>query len=465
MINGRNIEVSLQPVLAKDLDTVERGAPVQVDMRNVRYTDVGNVKKRRGYAEKWDTTAEHPIKALIPIGEGYAIDGNGTLYQLGTALTDLTLLSTIDSLPRWVEYAGSMYLVYGSTAMKVTGQIVDMIPAMPRGKYIALISSYTIVAGQHETEFAWSAAGNPENWTVADGSGVANIQKTGTIKNMIDFRDRLMFFKEEEIEVWNFKGAVTTSDSPFARYPGGKIDVGLGAVNSVVKANDKFYWLGHDGDFYEYNGAAVVISGSMRSRLDEMNNSSDLIGFDIRKENVIMWVSPTDGMTFLYDYAKNKWLEDSRWEGSGWQSMPFLSYMELNRKQYFGSRNCDGKIHEWSDDYLDDNGQPIRVFRRFKFPLTASGRSAKVNKMKLRRKAPVATSAVASPIADFRWRFDNGDWSNSEHMSLGETGSFEPTVDIHRLGIGAEMEFEIAEMDAVDFLVTDMILIVQELSK
>ena len=52
------------------------------------------------------------------------------------------------------------------------------------------------------------------------------------------------------------------------------------------------------------------------------------------------------------------------------------SYMEMGNKQYFGSYNNDGLIHEWSLDNKDDNGTAIRVFRKFALKLTENGNSA-----------------------------------------------------------------------------------------
>jgi hypothetical protein len=463
MLKGQTAEISLKPILAKDLDDTERSSPIQIDMRNVRITDAGNVKKRPGYTEKWDTTAEHPIKVLIPRNNGYAIDENGTLYSLGTSVTSLTTLSAIQTIPRWSEYDGNIYVVYGSTPVKINGNLVELVGGgFPNAKFIAQVGGRTVVAGHDSTRFDWSAPNEPEDWAIANGAGFNNVEKVGTIQNMIEYKKNLYFFKEEDIEVHAFTGTTT----PFRLQTGLNIDKGLGAVESVVKANDRFYWFGHDGDFYEYTGGVpVVISDSIRARLDDMANPSELVGFDIRKENSIMWVNPLDGVTFLYDYSKKEWLEDSRWEHGGWQSLPFISYMELNRKQYFGSRNCDGKIHEWSYSNKDDNGQSIRVYRRFRTPLSKRGHKVRVDRLRLRRKGAVATSTVTAPEVSVRWRFDRGAWSNTTHTPLGALGSPDAYVDIRRLGTGRELEVEISEMDAVDFILTDAIVTFQELGR
>jgi hypothetical protein len=171
-------------------------------------------------------------------------------------------------------------------------------------------------------------------------------------------------------------------------------------------------------------------------------------------------------MTFDYDYTKDEWREHNIWEGSGWQALPMTSYMELtgpNRRQYFGSSNCDGLVHELHEDFKDDNGQPIRAYRRFKIKPSPRGRKVIVDMMQIRRQGGVATPTVTSPTVGVRFRWDNGLWSNTRSLTLGTVGKYSPYVETRRLERGRELEVEISEMDAVDFVMTDVSITVREL--
>jgi hypothetical protein len=194
-----------------------------------------------------------------------------------------------------------------------------------------------------------------------------------------------------------------------------------------------------------------------------MNHPEDMIGHDIRKENHIKWTNPTDGITLIYDYAKDAWLEDNVWE-NGWQAMPFSSYMELDRKQYFGSRKCDGLIHEWSKDYKDDNGSPIRAYRRFKVALSPNGHNVRINSLLLRREGAVATAAITAPTFTVRWRFDKRPWTNWRSITLGAVGKHDPYVKLHRLGLGRDFEVDIVAADNTDFVFTNAIVNFQEMN-
>jgi hypothetical protein len=453
------VDIALLTGLVKDLRETETFAPAQVDMRNIRLSNAGNQVKRKGYVSWKDTTTEEPVISLIPENDGYALVRDGSIYTLGSSILNIHSGGAWANTPTWSKYNDKIIVASGGLPLLIDGnEVTGLGGNPPSGKFVENISSYTILSGYDETEFSWSQAGNPESWP---DDNFANVQKTGTILNMVEYKDRLLFFKENETEVWNFVGG----SSPFVRYPGGKIFKGLGANDSVVKANDRVYWFAHDGNFYVYEGGvAKVISDNMRRRLDDMSNLNDLKGFDITKENIIMWVNPTDGVTLLYDYSNNQWLEDARWD-NGWQSLPFSSYMEFNRKQYFGSRNCDGLVHEWSEDHKDDNGQPIRSYRRFKVRLSQRDHTVRVDRLLLRREGAVATGTVASPVVAVRTRFDSGSWSRYHQLSLGAVGEHSAFKELRRRGVGRDFEVEIVATDNVDFVMTNAVVTFQELGR
>jgi hypothetical protein len=64
-----------------------------------------------------------------------------------------------------------------------------------------------------------------------------------------------------------------------------------------------------------------------------------------------------------------------------------------------------------------------------------------------------------------RWRFDEGEWSHTHNLSIGFENGMNPYIPIHVLGVGREIEFEVAETDAVQWLVTDLNLTARELGR
>jgi hypothetical protein len=232
-----------------------------------------------------------------------------------------------------------------------------------------------------------------------------------------------------------------------------------------VQANNTFYWFGNDGDFYFLNGVQPeVISKPYRSYFDgKLKNSSEIYGFDFRKENSIRWFAPTDGICVKFDYLKNQMSEDNTWEHGQFERMPMNSYMELNNEQYFGDFDSTGKVHHWSKDYLDDGTKALRVYRKLKIKLSESGKKAVCNRLRMTAKRGVQNNSVTNPQLFFRYRFDEGLWSNYRYKDLGIKGDRNPFIDASRLGHGREIEIEVVETGATDYLLKDMFLTAHEL--
>jgi hypothetical protein len=455
LIKGRTIQIPLTPQINKDVEEFER---IQVDARNGRITDANNFVKRAGYSQKWDIAEDFPISLLIP--KGYAISSEGTIYILNAVLgtaTEIKATATLARRPTWIQSEDGIILAYGGVPLLIDGtSVTSLSTAAPQGLFVSSVATYVIISGHHPTEIRWSAPDAPTSWPAAN---FTNIEPTGTIQFQLEHKKRLYFFKETEIEVFSFTG----TDPPFRRQTGLTMDVGLGAKDSVIKTDDTFFWYGDDGNFYVFDGSNPRrLSDSYFQDMDKMNNAADLVGNHIQKEKIVQWTSPIDGKTYSYDYQRGSWIEDNEWSGC-WQSLPFLSYAEIEGKQYYGSRKLDGLIHEWSTDFEDDNGEPIRVLRTVSLPLTQSGNSARVNRARFRRKGGVANDSETAPVFMVRTRLDKGSWRHYDDLTMGTEGQHNPYVDLYSIGIGRELEIEITETDATDYLMTDVILTVQEL--
>lgn len=459
-IRGRTINIGLPPQPNKDIEGFEAFLPAYSDIRNGFLTDAGNWNKRPGFAEKWDLSSDKPVDLLIPVGVGYAVTEDGYIYRLDTQaqLSGGNLAGT--ARPQYDQQNDDIIIVDGGPPIKVRDNEVSLLGGdPPLAKYVARISSYCIMCGHDATEVRFSASGNHENWPAAN---FFNVKKTGElIVNVLSFKGYLYFFKSRSIEPWMPRYSATTT---FVRNDGSLIEKGCGAGDSVVQANDTFYWYGHDGDFYGLMGnIPKIISRAYRVEIGKLTNPSEIYGFDCRDENKIRWIAGSDGKCFCYDYKHHIFFEDNTWDHGQWERMPMASYMEFDNKKYFGNYDCDSKVFELSTDHENDNGKPIRVFRRFFLPLSKTGRSARVNKLRFRVKSGVATSSVTAPVFELRYRFDRGAWSKLQQISLGAVGEYNPYTDVYALGAGREIEIEIIETSATDFLLTDLWITIQEL--
>jgi hypothetical protein len=452
-VNNIVKNVALNPVAYKEIDPIESFIPTAIDLRNGYISDTGNFVKRNGYTEKWDTGEAVPVETLIPKNVGYAITANNKVFRLDT-LNQLTGVPNGSYRTQWEAFDDRIILCDGGTPVYIQdNKVYDLEGSPKRAKFISTVSGYILLSGYNDTEVQYNLIGNPEVWT-----GFFNIKKDGqSIKYHTNIKERTYIFKEEVIEVWTFIGGST----PFVTQNQLWINKGLGATYSVVKVDDTLFWYGDDGDFHTLAGAgSQVISESYRAELDKLNQPDQIYGFHCRKESCIRWIAPSDGKCFTYYYKKGYFIEDNVWLNGKFERLPFNSYMEFNGKQYFGDYNNTGLVYEWDKSYKDDNGEPIRVYRNF--TVRPFNNTARFNKLEFRLKRGLDNNSTEF---FYRYRLDKGTWSNFEYVSMGNLGDYDPYIERHNLGIGKEIEFEVVETDAVDFIMTDMNLTIASMSR
>ena len=459
---GVTKNIALAPRSYKDLDDTENFVPNHIDLRNGYMTDARNWHGRPGYKEAYDVGVDRPIDLLIPEDSfGYAVTDDGKVFKLKiTGQTDLTgkrLDGT--SRPQFSKHDTTITVVDGGNPIKIVGAVTSALGGSPsKFKYIGKLGPYTLGAGHNDTEAKFSASNNPENWTTGD-SGNFNVKKDGVIKNFGIHDEKVHFFKDNNLEVWYNRGGAT----PFVRI--GIINKGMIASYSLILESNAFYWLGDDRRFYRLDGAtATPISSPFESYIQSIPDPTQIYGFNFREEHLLKWVSPLDGKVMVYDYKNGIWSEDNRWVSGQWQRIPMASYMEINNKRYIGSYNLDGKIHEWSKDYLDDDGQDIRVYRKFAVKPSTNGHKSRFNKVGFRMKRGVATATVTAPVMLWRHRVDKKPWSNEREIDMGILGDYDPYIQKRINEVGREIEFEVYSVAAVQRLLTHMDLTVRELN-
>jgi len=456
MIRGQTNNIALMPQGHKDTDPIDTFGPRQIDLRNGRLTEQGSWTKRPGYATQWTLSADRTINGLIPDTNAYALTSAGETWRItpdGTVTQRTGFDRNGTYRPTWVRHNSNIIICDGGVATKIAVGASDtsrLDNAPTDARFVDTVDTYLVMAGMasNPKQFQWStpSTASSEAWPAA------NIQSVTGDGEHIEFfkvfRRDLYFFKTHSLEIWvNIGGA-----SVFARKL--YIEKGCGAPYSVVQANDTFYWFGDDGDFYVLNGVQPqVISRSYRKELDAITDTASIYGFDCRAESVIRWFAPTEGKCFTYDYKYNVFSEDNIWASGQWERLPMNAYMEWNGKQYFGDFNLTGTIYQWSLDYEDDNGTPIRVFRRVLHPII-QGEQGRVNRLQFRVKRGVATTAVTNPQMLVRWRFDQGDYTPYQQIDLGVVADRNPYRDLFSLGVGREIEVEMVETDAVPHVIT-----------
>lgn len=463
-IKGQEINIAVNPRGNKDLDDEEIFVPQHLDIRNGSLSDAGNWIKRSGYSQAYDTSTNYQINLMIDRDSGYAGNSNGQVFALdGASLIELTGYTYGIERPTWDYFDDKIIIASGAQLVKIqSGNTAALSGITQPVKYVTRVGAYTLYAGHDPYEILFSVPNNPESVDVGLGGGFFNAQKRGGIvRNIKGIRNTLYVFTDYNIEIWVNVGA---AGAPFAKQSGSTIEGGTKAPHSVVQAQDTFFYFGDDNKFYVITGqGAQEISKTYRKSINEIVNPDDMYGIHFKKERLIRWFEPVQGKCYVYDYVHQVFSEDNEWSG-GWQRMPVNSYMEIKNRAYIGDYDQTGLIYEWSREYKDDNSTPIRVFRKFSLIPSQSLNRVRFNRLRFRVKRGVGDYGE-TPVLFYRYRIDKGKWENERSVSLEEKGNYNPFVLAqHNLGLGREIEFELTETDAVDYVLTGMNLNVRELN-
>ncbi len=121
-------------------------------------------------------------------------------------------------------------------------------------------------------------------------------------------------------EAWYNSGV---GNPPIARIEGQIFDVGLGAINSIAKTDESFYWLGDDNTIYRAVGGSRqrISTDAISNAIQKFSRVDDAIGytFTIQGQNFYWITFPSGNKTFIVNenLGENGWFELSSGVGVG----------------------------------------------------------------------------------------------------------------------------------------------------
>lgn len=474
MLRGQTINVAVNPIGAKQLREPEAFYPAHIELRNGVRTDAGFFKGRPGYLQQWNVDTDVSTILLIPRqwqpnGMGFAVTDMGQVFELYTDGTTAEYTGQTlngEYRPTWCEFDGTIIIVDGQAPIKIdaAGTTTSLLGGSPpAAKYCAVIADRVVLSGYDETEFRWSDAGSSTSWT---STNVSNVTGHGEqIRYMTVANQDLYFFKDYSIEIWSHIGGVEVFGRKQIITIGDKFSRNRGVPSfSVVQGPDGFYFF-CDSNFWKLSGFQTqIISLPYKRELAQFENVDLMYGFHFEREHVIRWFEPVSARCFVYDYVNDVMTEDNTWISGEFQRLPIYAYMEVDGVGYVGDYNPNGLVHKWADTLYTDNGEIIRVLRRFRVPLEANGHQGRVNRLRLRMQRGQGGTGTAYTMM-VRWAFDEGDYTPYTELDLGEPGDANPYVDIHQLGTGREIKLELVHTPALPHILTHAHLTVQPMGR
>lgn len=470
-IRGQTRDVNLPPVHRQDISDSEAAIPNVLRLSNGRLTAAGNWTKRSGIQPWKDNAVHSPIMGLIPVGDLFAINEIGQIFALNpdpALIPGSTNLLKPMERPTWIAYQDRVIIANGRTVVSLkpgARTSEDLKGGPPGGKFVATLDSFVIISGFGDNlDFRFSGPGNAEEWPPENAN---SLNKQGDqIRMMKTLRRELWFWRDNQTEIWGNIGG----NQVFVRR--GVIPMGTLAGHSVVEANGAFYWWGQDGEIYvATNGAqAIPVPSEGRTlkmfndRLGQIKNLEHVYGAHFQNEGVIRWVAPIEGITIVYDYKSKLLSEDYSWEGACESRLRFNSFMSVGNSEYVGDFQR-GRVFEWTPGVENDrqtndffgvpgHTHPIRVERRFQFPVAEGNQYARIHRMRFRFERGVGAAEAKESKLLVRWAVDQADFVPFREVSLGSLGDRQPYIDLWHLGIGREITFDMVETGRRNFLMS-----------
>jgi len=194
----------------------------------------------------------------------------------------------------------------------------------------------------------YSALNNINDWTTANDSGSITITRArGDITGIFEYNDHVIVFTE-------FSMHELYGDSP-ENFQLIDIEGNIGCISdkSIIKVNNKLYWLAQDG-VYEYQGASPVkISLLVDTYIDDINyaNRVKCAGGNINGFYylAIPYNNTDNNLILVYDSDIRKWYIET---GN-------FKYFVTIQNTLYGSDSTGGILDMRDMDATDDNGTAI----------------------------------------------------------------------------------------------------------
>lgn len=225
------------------------------------------------------------------------------------------------------------------------------------------------------------------------------------------------------------------ADEPFTPLSGTFVPKGCAARDSATIFDNAVHWLGNDGVVYRLSGYAAqrVSTHSVERAIGKVSDKTTIAAYVDIGAGHAFYILTCPQWTWAFDAATQEWCERTSYQRANWNAWPYLSAFG---KRLVGSVDT-GIFSELSDDYLDENGLPIRVH------LTLPDIPGQLIFNRLEIDLATGAGLGASPGTDgydpklmLRWSDDGGNtWSNERTRPVGKQGTWATVVAFDRLGM------------------------------
>lgn len=308
--------------------------------------------------------------------------------------------------------------IYSQSGVTLTQQIEAAYMAYQDGWFIAVVPN----SGSAR------ASTDPANWV-----GAPTIAAEGNpdfiVSSISDHRELILFNAKTTEVLYNTGSAVI----PFARVSGGFIETGCKARNSVVKADNRVYWLDDNNHVRRLNGlqTEILTPPSISYHISTFEDTQDAIGYSYSIDGHIVYVLtfPAADITYCFDTTTNIWY---KWSTGGYNNRHTSNcFIRYAGKNLVGDKS-NGKIYEIDPNSRKDDTASIYRERTAQYNTNKPGNTFFE---KLILEIQTATETSGNPLIMYDDTDDFGKtWSLERQSSLGTAGQYNHRVEFFALG-------------------------------
>lgn len=217
------------------------------------------------------------------------------------------------------------------------------------------------------------------------------------------------------------------------------INIGMSAPYSAVRFDNYYLWLDHTRRFVKSDGRGYeVVSEAIAKDLRSLTTVSDCWGYreDTDLGGVIVWVFPTDGRTFAFEYTSKKWQERNYYTAPSNGAWPVSchAYWDATNLNIVGT-TTGAAVYKLDTTARTDLGGTMVAERITGWQDFGTRNQKRSSRVKVVMRRGTATLGGTDGQLEVAVANDGGGWSNFKPLTTGQPGDQQMDRDLHFGGI------------------------------
>lgn len=367
----------------------------------------------------------------------YSVDASGVFVALGVIPGSNPVVMAENGIQLMIVTRPDAYVF---TVADGVVQVTD--PDFPGAGSVTFLDGYFIFTRPNTGQFFLSELFDGLSYDALDFATAEG--ESDNLVTLIAEKRQLFLFGERSTEVWFNSGDAVF---PFERVPGGFIERGCGALDSVAKDDNSVFWLGDDLLVYRAAGLTpeAVSTNAFGVAVEGYSNPENATAFFHTIGRHKFYVLGFDDDAWALDTSNGTWHERAS-HGRG--SYRAVSGVQAYGKTIVGDRYSSA-LHEIDPETFTDAGDPL-VSTAVSVSLGDGVNFAVMRSFELHIEAGVGLVNGDDP--QVRMRFSNDDgrtWSGEYWRSMGKMGARLRRALWNRLGQYKSRTFEVSISDPV----------------